>query len=59
MSITPAVELDAIVDDITAILVEVIGDEFLLDVEVTMATIKAYYVLVNQVIDHIADLCVP
>jgi acyl carrier protein len=38
MSITPAVELDAIVDDITAILVEVIGDEFLLDVEVTMAT---------------------
>src|SRR6266481_3947806 len=38
MSITPAVELDAIVDDITAILVDVIGDEFLLDVEVTMAT---------------------
>ncbi len=38
MSITPAVELDAIVDDITAILVDVIGDEFLLDAEVTMAT---------------------
>ena len=38
MSITPAVELDAIVDDITAILVDVIGDEFLLDVEVTMET---------------------
>jgi acyl carrier protein len=38
MSISPAVTLDTIVDDITAILVEVIGDEFLLDVEVTMET---------------------
>lgn len=31
-------ELDSIVATITEILVEVIGDEFLLDVEVTMAT---------------------
>jgi len=38
MSISPTVELNAIVDDITAILVDVIGDEFLLDVEVTMET---------------------
>jgi acyl carrier protein len=38
MSISPTVDLDTIVDAIIAILVEVIGDEFLLDVEVTMET---------------------
>ena len=38
MTIGPTVELHTIVEDITAILVEVIGDEFLLDVEVTMET---------------------
>ena len=38
MTIGPTVELHAIVEDITAILVDVIGDEFLLDVEVTMET---------------------
>ena len=38
MSTSSAVELHTIVEDITAILVDVIGDEFLLDVDVTMET---------------------
>jgi acyl carrier protein len=38
MSISPSVGLEGIVDDITAILAEVIGEDFLLDVEVTMET---------------------
>jgi acyl carrier protein len=38
MNVTPTIELSTIVDDITAILIDVIGDEFLLDVEVTTET---------------------
>ena len=38
MSTTPTIELSTIVDDITAILIDVIGDEFLIDVEVTTET---------------------
>jgi acyl carrier protein len=38
MSVTSTIELSTIVSDITAILVDVIGDEFLLDVEVTPDT---------------------
>jgi acyl carrier protein len=38
MNLSPTVELRTIVDDITRILVEVIGDEFLLDTEVTTET---------------------
>lgn len=38
MSITPTLDLSTIVDDITALLVDVIGDEFLLDADVTPET---------------------
>jgi acyl carrier protein len=38
MNTQPTVDLDTIVEDITAILVDVIGDEFLLEIEVTPET---------------------